>query len=304
MRLAAKICLISSALLVAGSAVAQDFTKLKLVAIPEKAQILPGEPLVLRLQLHNPTGEAVKAHRDLDPKHGLLQVSIARGEEPFRRYFGPGWGTVEAIPKEEDIAAGELILGEAAIYCVTLPTGPDGKTVAQAVLTTPGRYRVQASWHQIDFKSSIKAAPVDVEVIAPQGSDLRIWQGMRPEVSFGLFMADALAEGGTVPTQAERLALSAPKSVYAQHLSLQLGRLFRRNRQWDAAEIHLNRALAAPAQSLLRRTALLELSAAYVQSNQSPKARELMAGARADFNGTPQEDLYKRIVAELDRIGG
>lgn len=298
-----RILVIAGLVGVASASLAQDISDLKLVALPEKAQILPGEPLVLRVQLHNPTGEAVKAHRDLSPRYGLLQVSIAAGDGPFRRYFGPRWGTAEGIPKQEDIAAGEMLMDEAVIYYMTASMSEQGITQPQMVLSEPGKYRVMATWHQVDFKSSVKSAPIDIEVVQPTGGDRQAWELMKANPGLSDFLAGQDASAA-LADQAQAVISASPTGVYAQHFSLEMGRIAARAQEWDKATAHLSVALKAPSQSLLRRQALIEQAGVYVRSNQVPQAKTLLGSAQGDFNGTPQEDLYKRLIAELDRIGG
>jgi hypothetical protein len=208
----------------------------------EKARYLPGEPIVLKFDVLNKDDGSVVLQGGADVWRGQLKVFIARPGEGFKEYLGPQWGIKDVAGGAVTIAPRGLYETEATIlYNHRAETSHLSELYAAQVgserlgseyaVAAPGRYRIKAVLHVAESGARIESAPISVGVDEPEGDDLRVWNEIKDDATYGYFIQTGDIKAHPNSPKAKRvvekldyLVTSYPDSRYTAHIRSSLAK--------------------------------------------------------------------------------
>jgi hypothetical protein len=200
----------------------------------DKTTYLPGELVTLHISIVNKSNTAIPLPVDATVQDGNLRVFISKESLPFKEYLGPGWGTRDRAPsKPTTLNPGQAFGTDATIlWNQTIETSHLNPAYAQQqgserlsnayALGKPGTYDIKVVLRDPTTRENLESIPVQLTVAEPQGEDRDVWEEIRDDANYGLFMQS----GGLLESPEEqktiRIALSLenllsrhPNSKYA-----------------------------------------------------------------------------------------
>ena len=193
------------------------------VDVTSTVPLLPGEPLDLHLRVTNPANAPISLSR---PSEETGTVRVLINSDPsvssFRRYRGPMWGLLDLEEPPRTLAARSSYDRPLRVLYQS------GRTAF--ALDAAGTYRFKATYQDSSACTpGIETATVNVNVVAPTGSDLVIWNAIKDCASCAFFLHTGVVRS----TQADKdavtllrnLAKRYPKSRYSVAIRRQLDAL-------------------------------------------------------------------------------
>ncbi|HKO44297.1 MAG TPA: hypothetical protein VJU84_13560 [Pyrinomonadaceae bacterium] len=180
--------------------VSQNADGLLLSVESDKTDYLPGDTVLLKFRITNKSNTPTSIYKGSTVWDGYLKVFIAKENSGFREYFGPAWGAKDAHYKEPiTLAPGNLYETDATVlWNQKLETSHLGKMYAKKVekerLTTdyalaePGTYYIKASLLNPLTNHTVESEPIEVRVNEPEGADLEVWNRIKVDGNYGLFI--------------------------------------------------------------------------------------------------------------------
>jgi hypothetical protein len=187
---------------------------------PSKENYLPGELITIKFKVVNKSSESLSLYKGSTVRDGYLTVLVADDNGSFKQYLGPGWGTKDADYNEPlTLEPGQAFETEATVlWNQKLETGHLNRAYAENLETriptdyafpTPGVYYIKAVLNSPLSKKHIESAPVRLALETPQGADLEVWNRIKDDGQYALFIqTGGLAErltGATTKEIAESL---------------------------------------------------------------------------------------------------
>lgn len=166
----------------------------------DKIDYLPGDTVPLRFRIINKSNTPTSIYKGSTVWDGNLKVFIAKDSGGFREYVGPGWGVRDVHYKEPiTLAPGQLYETDATVlWNQKLEASHLSKTYAKKVererLTTdyalaePGTYYIKATLLNPLTNNVVESEPIQVTVLEPEGADLEVWNRIKVDGNYGLFI--------------------------------------------------------------------------------------------------------------------
>lgn len=282
---------------------APEFTELKLTAIPEKAQVVLGEPVILKIKLTNPTQSVITAHRVLAPEKERIQIQLAPPAGIFQQYAGPRWGVIEARPKEVKIVPGETIYAEIMLLFNEVAPSSDQEFLQSYLpLDRQGTYQIRVDFYDIGFNRKITAPIAQVEVAQTSEPEAEIWEAMRSDPEMAYFLESGDARRGIMTLQKlEPLMARHPDSIHTKYFALALGKYSQRRRGIAKAISYFLQASVSPPKSFLRSRAVLGLVESYVLKRDYDKALTLCDTAAKEHTQTDIQEEFSKLCTEVSK---
>lgn len=202
----------------------------------EKSSYIPGEPIILKFTVLNKADAPIVLHGGADVWRGQLKVFIARPGEGFKKYLGPQWGIKDVAGGSVTIAPQGLYEAEATIlYNHRMETSHLSELYAaqansehvgtEYAVTKPGRYRIKAILHVDELNAQIESTPIRVSVDEPKGADLRVWNEIKDDATYGYFIQTGDIKAHPNSSKAKRvleklesLVTTYPGSQYSAYI--------------------------------------------------------------------------------------
>jgi hypothetical protein len=178
----------------------QDIKLLSLQVKSDKQSYLPGEMLTLDFRILNNSSVPVTLPRSVDVRTGYLRVFIAEESGQYDQYIGPRWGMSDVMRRKEVLLApGESYETSATVlHNKTVETAhlsvtaaaevAKGRIRTEYVLPKPGMYSIKAALYDDAMMNRIESEPISVLIEEPQGVDLEVWNKIKDDGDFALFM--------------------------------------------------------------------------------------------------------------------
>src|SRR5262245_47836294 len=205
------------------------------------SSVLPGEPIELTFTIRNATAEQISLFKPNELTGNVgLSVADSSGPAVYRSYRGPGWGIKDAVSKPLQLAPnGELTIQLRMLYhSVVLSVNPDpAKEILTAfALPQPGTFLLKPRY--TDHIACPRATPAEavaaVQIIAPTGKDLEVWNAIKDCKQCAYFLHTGREQsnqaGHDAVTLLRSLAKQYPSSRYAKLIRKQLDALDARSR--------------------------------------------------------------------------
>ena len=166
----------------------------------DKESYLPGEMNTLHFRIINKSNTSTSLYRGSTVWDGNLRVFIADNNGGFREYFGPSWGTKDTYYKDPiRLAPNQSFETEVTVlWNHRLDTAHLNKIYAKNVdgeriktnyaLTDPGTYYIKAILYNPLTQNVVESESIQVTVEEPQGADLEIWNKIKVDGNYGLFI--------------------------------------------------------------------------------------------------------------------
>lgn len=180
--------------------VSQDIKRLTLQVKADKESYLPGEMISLNFKVLNNSTEPVLLPKSIDVQTGYLQVFIADESGKYNQYIGPRWGLVDVVGgKAIKLAQGESFETSATVlHNKTIETAhlseiasaelAKDRIKTEYVLPQPGMYFIKAVLNDDQLTNKIESEPIRVIIEEPQGTDREVWNKIKHDGDFALFM--------------------------------------------------------------------------------------------------------------------
>jgi len=207
-----------------------------------KENYLPGELITIKFKVINKSFESLPLYKGSTVRDGYLKVLIADENGSFKEYLGPGWGTKDADYNEPlTLGSGQAFETEATVlWNQKLETGHLNRAYAENLgtriqtdyaLPAPGVYYIKAVLYSPLSKKRIESASVRLALETPQGDDLEVWNKIKDDGQYALFMqTGGLAEGLTgartkeIADSLEALLQRHPDNHYSEQIRTSLSK--------------------------------------------------------------------------------
>lgn len=178
----------------------QDIKRLTLQVKADQDSYLPGEMITLNFKVLNSSAEPVLLPKGVNVQTGYLQVFIADESGQYNQYIGPRWGLADVLgSKVVKLAPGESFETSATVlYNKTVETAhlseiaaaeiTKGRIQTEYVLPRPGMYFLKAVLNDNNLTNKIESEPISVIIEDPQGVDLEVWNKIKGDGDFAIFM--------------------------------------------------------------------------------------------------------------------
>jgi hypothetical protein len=178
----------------------QDIKRLNLQVKPDKESYLPGEVITLNFKVLNNSVEPVLLPKSVDVQTGQLQIFIADENGQYNQYIGPRWGLADVISKKAvKLAPGESFETSATVLHnqtieiahlseIAAAEIAKGRIKTEYALPKPGMYFIKAILSDDKLTNKIESEPISVIIEEPQGVDLEVWNKIKDDGNFALFM--------------------------------------------------------------------------------------------------------------------
>jgi len=192
--------------------------------------VLPGEPIELTFTIRNATAQPVSLFKPSELT-GNVRLSIANSSGPDvrRDYRGPGWGIRDAVGAPVLLSPnGELTIPLRILYhSVVLSVNPDRtKEIMTAfAISQPGTFLLKPRYsdHTACPRSAPAEAVATVQVVAPTGKDLAVWNAIKECKQCAYF----LHTGREQDNQASHDAVTLLRNLVKQYPSSRYAKLIR-----------------------------------------------------------------------------
>lgn len=180
--------------------VSQNADGLVLGVESDRTDYLPGATVPLRFRIINKSNTPTSIYKGSTVWDGNLKVFIAKENSGFREYFGPAWGVKDAHYKEPiTLAPGQLYETDATVlWNQKLETSQLSKMYAKKVekerlntdyaFAEPGIHYVKATLLNPLTNNTAESAPLQITVLEPEGADLEVWNKIKEDGNYGLFI--------------------------------------------------------------------------------------------------------------------
>ncbi len=221
----------------------QEIDGLTLEAKPNKENYLPGELITIKFKVINKSSEPLPLYKGSTVRDGYLNVLIANEKGSFKEYSGPGWGTKDADYHEPITLGPEQAFETEAtvLWNQKLETNHLNRDYAENLgqrriltdyaLPASGVYYIKAVLYNPLNKKSIESEPARLVIEAPQGPDLAVWNKIKDEGQYALFMqTGGLAERPTgaktkeIAKSLESLLQLYPDNHYSEQIASSLNK--------------------------------------------------------------------------------
>lgn len=178
----------------------EDIKRLTLQVKADKETYLPGETITLNFKMLNNSTGPVLLPRNADVQSGHLQVFVADESSRYSKYVGPRWGLADAIGgKAVKLQPGESFETSATVLHnqrvetahlseIAAAEIAKGRIQTDYVLPEPGMYFIKAVLVDDHLVNQIESEPVRIIIEEPQGADLEVWNKIKGDGDFALFM--------------------------------------------------------------------------------------------------------------------
>lgn len=237
--------LISAALGVIGIAAINQggIGDLKIGVQPDKISYLPGELVRLDISITNTSNSVISFPNEATVWDGNVKVFIAYKDAPFKEYVGPAWGIRDTVAREPlKLSPGQAFQTDATILWNqkrdTSHLSPAYKQEMAAerldrayAFTEPGTYSIKVVLHKTFAARQVESDPVSITVEEPQGDDQEIWNKIKNDSDYALFIqSGGLMEHPTglktlkVVDDLQKLLSRHPNSRYANRIRKSLSK--------------------------------------------------------------------------------
>ena len=143
-----------------------------------------GVPVRLTVSFTNASGSPINTHALLHPACGNLILSISNDGKTFRKYVGPGWSTIDVIPRPKRLTPGDH---EESIFSVLWNkqiAGVLDHILTEFAFPEPGHYWLKVSL--LDQDHSLDSDTLEISILEPSGDDAVIWRILQdtPQLAF------------------------------------------------------------------------------------------------------------------------
>lgn len=263
---------------------ASSFADLQLTVVPEQAEVMLGEPLVLQLQLNNTTASLV-ASQSLDPLFGGIQVYLSHAGGKFKRYLGPDWGVREGRPVAVQLEPDQVVSSDITVLFNRSLPGRDDVLAPATPIDEVGVWQILVKLYDINYKRYIVSSVIEIHVTSPTGEgEQAIWQAQQadPDISYFIQTGDAGSHKGVVKKVAKLLE-QYPDNVHHRLLARAMGQYYLGRGNASTATIYFKVAAESSSGSFLRAQSLLGLVQSYMQMGSIEEANILNAAAGIEF---------------------
>jgi hypothetical protein len=194
-----------------------------------------GDPVPLTMHIVNTSPRVIAMPADVSVGSGHLEVWIARGDGPFQKYMGPGWGLRDLHGANKTLERGRPWTATATIlFNHGVATDHLNPAAAAAALgdrmpksgfafAAAGTYQMKVRMYSIDFREYIESAPIGLSMREPEGIDGQVWRALNQDPELAYFMHaqgpnghPASATSEALVATIERLVDAYPSSRYAE----------------------------------------------------------------------------------------
>lgn len=178
----------------------KDIKHLTLQVKADKQHYLPGEVITLDFKIKNDSNEPVLLPKSVDVQSGQLQVFIADESNEYNQYIGPRWGLADVfVKKAVKLAPGESFETTATVLHnhrveashlseIAAAEIAKGRIKTEYALPNPGMYFIKAVLNDDQMANKIESEPIRIIIEEPQGQDLEVWNRIKGDGNFALFM--------------------------------------------------------------------------------------------------------------------
>ena len=223
----------------------QDAAGLAFKIEPDKESYLLGELISLKFKVMNKSDSPVSVDGSSSVYTGSIEVLVAYEKGPFRKYYGPRWGTLDVARSSPlELKPGNSFESEATLlqnpYLETSHLNENAAKHAREqanlvednyLLSKPGTYYIKAILHDAETKKVLESEPVQVVATEPADDDLEIWERIKSDRSYGYFIQTgglnehpAGAKTMKMAQSLNALVLRHPNSQYAAMINSGLSR--------------------------------------------------------------------------------
>jgi tetratricopeptide (TPR) repeat protein len=202
-----------------------------------------------------------------------------------------------------DLAPGDSVRGYLTLLYNNSIPGRDDLIANEMPFNEVGTYRVFIEISGL--KGNIISSVIEVDVHAPIGDDLEIWEALRRNPGLALFIqsGDSGAKVSNV-VEAEALLARLSNSQNSGYVCLALGRYYARKGSFARSLQYLSPAVKAGTGTWLRGQALLETSQVYSEKGDYLAAKEICQVAAAEYKETPIGPLFVALLSRIARESG
>ncbi|MEP6849544.1 MAG: hypothetical protein ABI999_11860 [Acidobacteriota bacterium] len=203
-----------------------------------KASFILGEPVEMYFELNNGSKVSVKVPSG-GVEVGSLKVLIAHGDElDFNEYFTSDWGRkvghwINLEPGAKHSFSKFTILWNGLPNVSHLneqaaKTALAGKVTTEYAFQEPGIFFVKGISFFGEDSKPIESKPVRIEIKAPEGEDLEVWNAIKGNkkiaylMQYSAFGADRDEEKQQLTDQVEQIIAKYPQSIYSGYLKTNL----------------------------------------------------------------------------------
>jgi hypothetical protein len=245
MALVALVSMLCTAIVLSQSdnSASKDIKLLTLQVKADKDSYLPGEVITLNFKILNNSRESVLLSKSADVQTGQLQVFIADESNQYNQYSGPRWGLVDVIGGRyitlspgESFETTATVLHNRRVETSHLSKNAaaeikKGRIQTDYVMPQAGMYFIKAVLIDDALASKIESEPVGIVIEEPQGADLEVWNKLKSDGDYGLFIQTGeIAERADGPKTKEivgtlkEIENSYPTSKYLNHIRAALAK--------------------------------------------------------------------------------
>jgi hypothetical protein len=215
----------------------QNDKRLQLQIQVDKDRYLPGQVITVNFKILNNTNQTLMLDPGANVKTGRLQVFVSDGNDEFLQYTGPRWGLLDGIAKgsievqpQKFVETSATVLHNrvVATYHLNKHAAKEltkGRIDTEYAFPRPGVYYIKAKLFDRGYVSHIESEPVKILIDEPQGPDLDIWNTLKTNGAYALFLQTGEISGHAKDPKAdeivqllEDLVKRYPTSKYADTL--------------------------------------------------------------------------------------
>jgi hypothetical protein len=226
---------------------------------PNKEIFVLGEPVSVKFEILNKGDTDVKVHAG-GVETGFLKVFVRNDEGEYKRYFGYGWGLILGrmidLSPDKSVTYNEVRIlwnGKTDVSHLNESRAREalnGRITTEYAFPEPGVYFVKGISYVGENAQPIESEPVRIEVAAPEGDDLAVWNRIKGNREIALLLQTGAFDTGKeeikreLTASIEEIITRYPNSMYSGYLKPNLEKYkadeLRRKESMERAKIKAN----------------------------------------------------------------